>query len=268
MRQPFDWDDLTRELDRWAEAGRVVDLWWRDDDAVEPTPALRQLLDLADAFGIELGLAVIPAAAKGSLAAELAGRRDIAVLQHGYRHRNHAPPGGPAIECGGARPVDDVLTEMRSGYDIMQRLLPDGFAPILAAPWNRIARPVLDRLSEAGYRGASAMGPRALMAGAPGLVVQNAHVDPLNWKEGGRFAGLGKALSGLIGELSARRTGAAEQDEPLGILTHHLVHDHATWEFLRRFFATTSEHPAARWRGAREVFGLAQPQPAVAVARP
>jgi peptidoglycan/xylan/chitin deacetylase (PgdA/CDA1 family) len=267
MERHFDWDDLTRELDLWAEAGRVVALWWRDDDAVEPTPALTRLLDLTDAFRVELGLAVIPAAATPDLAAELADRRHVAVLQHGYRHRNHAPAGEPAVECGGARPVDEVLAEMRAGQDSMRTLFPGGGEPILAAPWNRIARPVLDRLAEAGYRGASAMGPRALMAGAPGLVVANAHVDPLNWKTGGGFAGLGKALSGIIGELKARRSGASEADEPLGILTHHLVHDDDTWAFLPRFLELTSAHPASRWVGARDVFGLGEPQPAMAAAR-
>jgi hypothetical protein len=156
---------------------------------------------------------------------------------------------------------------MRAGQDIMRELFPDGGEPVLAAPWNRIARPVLDRLSETGYRGASAMGPRALMAGAHGLAVANAHVDPLNWKSGGRFAGLSKALSSIIGELKARRTSASEPDEPLGLLTHHLVHDEETWAFLPRFLEVTSAHPAARWVDARDVFGLGDPQPAMAVAK-
>ena len=28
------WTDLVGEFDKWGEAGRVVTLWWRDDDAV------------------------------------------------------------------------------------------------------------------------------------------------------------------------------------------------------------------------------------------
>ncbi|NUB17118.1 hypothetical protein GAY28_35010, partial [Azospirillum brasilense] len=32
------WDALTAELDAWAAGGRTATLWWRDDDAVEPTP--------------------------------------------------------------------------------------------------------------------------------------------------------------------------------------------------------------------------------------
>ena len=254
--RPLDWDDLTRELDLWADSGRIATLWWRDDDAVEPTRALERLFDLADASGVEIGLAVIPANAREALAAALDGRSHVAILQHGYRHRNHAPKGTPAVECGGARSVDTVLTEMRAGRARMQELFAARAEPILAAPWNRIDPPVLVRLGEAGFAGASAMGARALMAGANGLVVVNAHLDPLNWKER-RFAGLAKALSGLTSELRDRRTGATEADEPLGLLTHHLDHDAETWSFVERLLEVTAAHPAVRWIGARGLFSEA-----------
>ena len=40
------WADLDAELDRWKAAGRAATLWWRDDDATRPTPALDRLLAL------------------------------------------------------------------------------------------------------------------------------------------------------------------------------------------------------------------------------
>jgi hypothetical protein len=253
--QPLDWDDLARELDLWAESGRVATLWWRDDDAVEPTPALTRLLDLAAASGVEIGLAVIPAPARESLAAVLDAWPHVAILQHGYQHRNYAPKGSPAVECGGARPVDTVLEQVRAGRRRMQELFAARAEPILAAPWNRIDTLVLARLGEAGFAGASAMGPRANMTVAS-VVIANAHLDPLNWKER-RFAGLGKALSGLIAELRDRRTGTTEADEPVGLLTHHLDHDAETWAFVERLLQVTAAHPAARWIGARGLFSEA-----------
>ena len=87
------WPALRDELDTWAEAGRTATLWWRDDDAVEPTPALDRLLALAARHEIPLALAVIPARASTALARRIAGSGPrIAPLQHGYAHRNHAPP--------------------------------------------------------------------------------------------------------------------------------------------------------------------------------
>ena len=41
--------------------------------------------------------------------------------------------------------------------------------------------------------------------------------------------------------------------EPLGILTHHLVHDDAAWDFLDWFVAYASKR--FDWRSASNLFG-------------
>ena len=86
------WRILSEELDAWAAAGRAATLWWRDDDAVEPSAALERLLGLAAARDVPIALAAIPARASEALARgiETAGAR-VTLLQHGYAHRNHAP---------------------------------------------------------------------------------------------------------------------------------------------------------------------------------
>ena len=38
-----------------------------------------------------------------------------------------------------------------------------------------------------------------------------------------------------------------DPDEPLGILTHHLDHDEATWSFLERLLGRVGAHPAIRF---------------------
>jgi len=248
----LDFDALTRELDLWHDSSRVAQLWWRDDDAVAVTPALDRLLALANAFGIEIGVAIIPALAEDSIADALARHAGAVPLQHGYRHKNHAPPGAPAVECGGARPIEEVIAELEAGAERMHALFGGRFGDLMAAPWNHIDPPVLEKLVASGFRGASAYGPRAAMR-ADGLIVANAHVDPMNWRER-RFAGTEKALSGILGELAARRTGATDRDEPLGFLTHHLDHDEALWDFLPRLFDLTTRHEAARWLTIGEAF--------------
>ena len=65
------WEALTLELDLWAAEGRTATFWWRDDDAIAPTPALDRLRACASAAGIPIALAVIPAKATPELAAEL-----------------------------------------------------------------------------------------------------------------------------------------------------------------------------------------------------
>jgi len=43
------WDDLARELDKWAGLGLEATFWLRDDDAETRTPALDRLLGDAGA---------------------------------------------------------------------------------------------------------------------------------------------------------------------------------------------------------------------------
>ena len=45
-----------------------------------------------------------------------------------------------------------------------------------------------------------------------------------------------------------------DRDEPTGLLTHHLIQDKATDDFLYRLLRLTRGHPAARWLDAAEIF--------------
>jgi hypothetical protein len=257
----MNWDDLRGELDLWAEEARSVSLWWRDDDAAEPVPALYRLLDLADRSATGIALAVVPAAADETLARAVNGYRHAAIVQHGFRHRDHAAPGERAVECGGDRPVADVLSEIRTGYRRLADLFGPRFLPILAPPWNRIDRAVVPRLPELGFRGLSTFGARETREPLPGLVTANAHVDPLNWRGPVRFAGLDKVLGNILGELRARRLGEMDAAEPLGLLTHHRDHDTDAWVFIEAFLRVTKAHPAVHWLRVETAFGL---EPAMA----
>jgi len=45
-----EFEPLYRELDEWNFDGEEVMLWWRDDDAVEDTSSLQQLLTRSSNF--------------------------------------------------------------------------------------------------------------------------------------------------------------------------------------------------------------------------
>jgi len=84
-----EWSDLFEELDRWGESGRMATLWWRDDDVTAPNDRLDRLLAIAGE--VPVTLAVIPAMVAPELVPWLARRAaHIAVVQHGWRHANHA----------------------------------------------------------------------------------------------------------------------------------------------------------------------------------
>lgn len=54
------WSELSDEIALWQDSGRVVDFWWRDDDASRVDAALDRLLALSASANVPLALAVIP----------------------------------------------------------------------------------------------------------------------------------------------------------------------------------------------------------------
>jgi hypothetical protein len=240
------WQEFGAELDEWARAGLTARFWWRDDDATRPGPLLDRLLEAAGPTPV--ALAVIPAIAEESLAARLTahnrGAGEVLVLQHGYAHVNHAPGGAKKAEFGDHRPQDTMLEELVLGRQRLEALFGEVFEPILTPPWNRAGDEVIRSLAQAGLQGLSRFGPRGP---GEGDRVVNTHIDIIDWRGGRGFVGEQQALRAAGAHLAARRTGATDQGEPTGLLTHHRDHDEACWRFIARFNAVVEAHPASLW---------------------
>lgn len=239
------------DLDAAANADRPYSFWWRDDDAADVTPALSTLLALQARHDIPLALAVIPDAATAALAAVIAGHDRVYAFQHGWRHHSHADRDKRerAAEFGEGRPVDAALSDLRQGFDALARLMPDRFLPVLTPPWNRIADAIARRCGEAGLEALSAFGPEP--DHGPGRVI-NCHMDPIAWKKGRGFVGRAKAWRLLNEQTAPRRRSKT----PIGILTHHQVHDIETTEFLDELFGLLKAHPGVVWPDLPDLFRL------------
>jgi hypothetical protein len=246
---PADWVALFRILDAYGTAGRMAELWWRDDDATAPTPALTRLREISAATGIRPLIAVIPARATP----ELAALTDLVVCQHGWNHDNHAPLGQSKAELGAHRPLSVVMGELARGWLKIKSLFPAPL-PVLVPPHNRISKEAADLLAAAGYRGLSTFNARK--AARPGLIQANTHCDIMDWHTRA-FGGEGPALGALVAHLAAKLDGKADPDEPTGLLTHHLAHDEAAWDFTDAVLRRVAAHPAVIWRDPAEIFGAA-----------
>ena len=246
------WAALEAELDIWQAAGRTAIFWWRDDDAIAVTPALDRLLALAE--GIPLALAVIPGRAEPSLAERLGRAPDAAVLQHGWRHINHAPAGERKSELSAHRPQSERLHELRLGRERLRSLFGARALGVLVPPWNRIGPDLVPRLPEIGIHGISVAGPRQAAAPAAGLQAINTHVDLVDWRGSRAFIGESAALGLVLRHLRSRFLGSVDAREPTGILTHHLLQDAPAEQFLRRLIATVRQHPSARFVPIPELF--------------
>lgn len=248
------WTAFERELDAWAQAGEVATLWWRDDDAAAPTQSLERLLSLAR--GTPLALSVIPAAAQPALAERLGVEPAVHVLQHGYAHVNHAPAGARKSEFPPQRAPDAAEADLRRGRRRLETLFARAgrLLPVLVPPWNRIDGAVVRRLPRLGFAGISAYLARPSPMPHPGLGMSNAHADIIDWRGSRGFIGTEAALALLAGHLAARRTAGVDREEPTGLLTHHLAHDAAAWDFLAELLDRIRRHAATRWLAAAGLF--------------
>jgi len=246
------WPGLAEELEHWGEAGWVATLWWRDDDAAAASGELDRLLDVAR--DVPIALAVIPALADRGLAARLASAAaPVGVLQHGWRHADHAT-GGRKSEFPPERPQPAAAADLFAGRARLAELFGATALAVLAPPWNRFDDRFLQLLAACGIGAISQAGPRRRRWPLPGVFAANVHVDLVDWAGGRGFVGEDVALDWLVGHLRGRRLGFFDRAEPTGIMTHHRVQEGAAENFLDRLLALTLAHPAARWLAAGEVF--------------
>lgn len=248
------WHSLGEEVSAWAAAGRMVEFWWRDDDACVPDPALLRLFDVARGSRAPLALAAIPALAERAAFAGMP--TTVALIQHGVDHRNREAYGGKKTEFESTEPVEAALARLAAGRARLQEVSGFHVLPVLAPPWNRIGPALAARLPEAGYAGLSTYGVRKVTNPAPGLRQANTHVDIIDWKGGRGFVGESAALGQAVRHLAARRSGVADAAEPTGWLTHHAVHDAAAWAFLEKLFDLTAGMKGVRWLHPAEVFAV------------
>ncbi|AXS40007.1 polysaccharide deacetylase family protein [Breoghania sp. L-A4] len=242
---------LTAHLDWFAERGKSARFWWRDDDAIEPSPALDRLLSIANTYKVEVGLAVIPEPATEALADRLREEPYAKVLLHGWRHKNHQRKdlGEKAAEFGSRRNPAEAIDELRRGKARLEALFGEAFIPAFVPPWNRLSPEIA--------RGAQAIGLKGISSftwfHAPDPHRLQTHIDMIKWKKGRRFIGWPAAAMRFDLQMTRRRNAPSE---PIGILSHHLAMEDDSFRFLEETFAIAAAHPGAQWPPIRDLFAV------------
>lgn len=240
------WDDLRTVLHRFDSAENPLPIWWRDDDAIEPTTALDRLGQLSENVDMPVHLAIIPAGATSALADAVAAAPSYFVpVAHGLTHANHAPADVKKAEFGATRPEQDIRADLSAAKAHMA-----GFTdlrPMFVPPWNRIGSAATDALPSLGFHILSTYGPRKSRDAAPGLAQVNTHLDPIDWHGSRSLHDEADLLARLVRNLQSRLVGATDATEPLGLLTHHLVHDPAIWAFSEKLLDTLRQANTIPW---------------------
>lgn len=223
---------LGSELRLWTKAGHAPVVWWRDDDARGPTGALEQLLNLARRHQAPVTLAAIAGPHLPLLVRRIERHPHVEIAVHGFKHQNRQPEGRGFGEIVETDEIEWVRNQLRATVMAFHRA---GVSPSLfVPPWNNLQPQLLTALPDSPLRAVSGFDQDAGIV--DGVARLDTHLDVLRWKDGARFRGQWKFLIRMRRLLQQRRL-TDQWDQPIGLLTHHLDHDHATWLFLERFLA-------------------------------
>ncbi len=225
-----------------------VVLWWRDDDAGRDHPRLSTLLNLSAARGIPVCLAVVPDWLTEPCAGRIQRAGLATVVQHGVAHANRTVPPKKKIELTGTADHAELGAMLRQRRDLLADAFGNRFVPALVPPWNRIAPELVPTLPSLGFTGLSVYGLRRTAMPVPGLRVVNTHVDLIAWRNDARPLAPTEVMARLAQVIEAGT------DEPIGILSHHLVMDATAFATLDHLLAGVLDHPHIRWAQAGALF--------------
>ena len=232
----MNWAPLHEALARLRAANEALPIWWRDDDATDFTPALEHLSQASMQTGLPVHLAVIPGNARPKLAGFAAERAHIVPVVHGWRHINHAPPDAKKAEFGRRRVAggDDIAAARAA----MDQVFGGGYQPLFVPPWNRFDASFLPHLKTNGFKGLSTFQPRSSIYAGFGIVQINTHIDPIDWRGSRDLHDPDHLILHTATLIHARLDRTQDSTEPLGYLTHHLVHTSRVWTFSESLLNT------------------------------
>jgi hypothetical protein len=224
-----DWHLLAAELAIWHAEHLSLPIWWRDDDVIAPTAALDKLLSTSERLNLPVHLAAVPKHISPALADRCLDDPSVVMMVHGWSHENTLPYEKKKSEFG--RLTDETAEVLKRALYVMQDHFGKKLVNTFVPPWNRISSEVIEVLPGAGYTALSTYAPRSRREIVKGLVQINTHIDPIHWRGERGLLDPDIQINALVAHLQDRRAGHADRTEPLGLLTHHLVHNPEIWQF-------------------------------------
>ena len=241
--------DLSPVLAALESASHPVDCFIRDDDAGWDSEALFALLDLTQAAGVPIDLAVIPAAVDDALTHRLIERIDarpgrLGIHQHGLSHANHQTDlasGGRKCEFGPARGPEAQQLDLLRGQALLHERFGSRVDAIFTPPWNRCATHTPELLAGLGWAALSRD-----RGATPQHELRELPVD-LDWSRAHRQGGAAAVAEAWAARLRERLADG----RAFGLMLHHAAMDGAERALLGRWLAALSTHPRLRWRAMR-----------------
>lgn len=142
---------------------------------------------------------------------------------------------------------------------------------IFVPPFGRITEALVNALPGIGFAGVST-GPTNLERRMSRLTARmpwlpsaqlpsnrsvlhlDVQIDPIDWRRGTSRPSASVSKE-LIGHLRLRRNGFISPNVPIGLLTHHLVHDDAVWSICDELLSALRSHRSVAFVRASKLAG-------------
>ena len=254
MKLGHGYQQLASEINILTRMGRSIEIWWRDDDLESPSPQLDNLISTANDLKLPPLLAVIPARVSKQLEKVL-NKCDIKIAIHGFKHHNYELLENKKSEFGSIRTLEAQKIDLQNGMKQLEQLFGKLFLKCLVPPWNHINDELPHLLPSLGITGLSTFASRKTTPSIPGLIQVNTHVDIIDWKQTRKFIGADLMAHEIASKLKNSRTGAKEDQEPLGLLSHHLLMSGADWKEFQEVCGFLKESSNIQLTAPQNYFG-------------
>lgn len=245
---------LATEIKILSSTNRSVEIWWRDDDLETPSQQLDNLISTAHNIKLAPMLAVIPARASKQLEGVL-NKCDIKIAIHGFKHHNHEPVKNKKAEFGSVRTIETQKIDLENAIKQLEQIFGGLFLKCLVPPWNRINDALPHLLPSLGISGLSTFASRKRIPSIPGLTQINTHIDVIDWKRTRKFIGAELMAQELAAQLKNSRAGITDGQEPIGLLSHHLLMSAADWQEFQEVCLFLKESSNIKLTAPQNYFG-------------
>lgn len=218
-------DELRAALAQAQATGKIVNIFFRDDDVDEDEASLRRLLNIFAARRVPIVLGVIPAQLTENGISLLKQFPAVAeIVQHGWQHTNHEST-GRKCEFGASRNFAEQCDDIARGQARMNEVFGENWFPAFIPPWNRCTRDTHEALNKLGFRVLSTLRGKDLSEDFRGQKIP-VTLDIYEWRDAAKC----KTEVEIFRTLTEQIT----HDFPIGIMLHHKVMSDEAFAILEK----------------------------------
>ncbi len=237
-------DELRAALAQAQVAGKIVNIFFRDDDVDEDETSLRRLLNIFTARRVPIVLGVIPAhLTENGIKLLNQFSSVVEIVQHGWQHKNHETT-ARKCEFGVSRTLAEQYADIAHGQARLNQAFGENWFPAFIPPWNRCTNETHEALNQLGFCVLSILRGKNTEGDFRGQKIP-VTLDIYEWRDSAKC----KAEAEILDELAWQIT----QDFPIGIMLHHKVMSDEAFTIIEKLLDELQRFSNVRFQTLRAV---------------